>query len=167
VHNESKLRDIMIFFKELREWIQRTRPILSEASHRIFNLVLHNNVRINSFGSVDEFANKMYSEIIKEFDVDRSTESLPLAPPPPKRQRGRPKKTNQPCPSVEEELWPSRRTRTQTSHMSELLAAPAFTTSPVKSTPQKVRRPRLFSDFQPVEIPIEKRSSRTRDFSRS
>ena len=127
---------------ELIEWIQKRHPALVEAGRRIFNVVLHNNIRTARYQNEDEFANKMISNIVDELTVDKSTDDTTsrasIEIPAPKRPRGRPRKQEVTQSSVEDYVKPGPRTRQRRVEAANLLTAPAFTTSPDKPTQMKV-----------------------------
>jgi hypothetical protein len=129
------------------KWVLTNRPVLVEAARRIINLVLNNHIRTRRYEQVDEFSDKMVSDIIDQLcpaqgiTSGAGNVSVPTAEVS-KRPRGRPRKKKILQPSVEDDNETGPRTRKKSARLIGtlgLLAAPAFTTSPVKSTQQKVR----------------------------
>jgi len=117
--------------------------MLVEAGRKIFNVVLCNDLRTTRYQNEDEFANKMINNIVDELTVDQSINNTiskaSIEVPAPKRPRGRPRKQDVTQSSSPENYFePGPRTRQKRAEVTNLLEAPAFTTSPVKSTEKKV-----------------------------
>jgi len=107
-------------------------------------MVLFKHVRAERYEIEDELANKMVSDIIDQLRTEQciipGDGKAPVTGSTSKRPRGRPRRQEVLQPILED-LGTGPRTRQRNAGalgMLGLLAAPAFTTSPVKSDPKQV-----------------------------
>jgi len=133
----------------LTQWVLTNHPVLIEAARRIANHVLKNHIRTTHYPQGDEFPSKMVSDIITQLQVSSERRNTPIEIKPSvptansKKPRGRPRKQKLAPPlPIENNQRTGPQTRNKSSAQPDtfgLLAAPAFTTSPIKSIEKKVR----------------------------
>ena len=132
----------------MTQWVFTNQPVLIEAAGRITNHVLNNHIRTTHYQQGGEFPSKMISDIITQLQVSSEKRITPITIKPSvptatlKKPRGRPRKQQRPPLPVENNQRTGPQTRNRSAGQSDtlgLLAAPAFTISPVKSIEKKVR----------------------------